>query len=110
MPQELNKKEQSLNTSDFNVSSNNVKGLKSSKKQLKHIQLFINKVIPKFFLFLQKTHYSKVTEKIWNDLFNCDLFFSHGKINSCGVLVGFYGNINYCVKKKLSDRILAVEC
>ena len=110
MPDELNKKEQSLNTSDFNVSSNNVKGLKSSKKQLKHIQLFINKVSPKFFLFLQKTHYSKVTEKIWNDLFNCDLFFSHGKINSCGVLVGFYGNINYCVKKKLSDRILAVEC
>ena len=110
MPDELNKKEQSLNTSDFNVSSNNVKGLKSSKKQLKHIQLFINKISPKFFLFLQKTHYSKVTEKIWNDLFNCDLFFSHGKINSCGVLVGFYGNINYCVKKKLSDRILAVEC
>ena len=110
MPDELNKKEQSLNTSDFNVSSNNVKGLKSSKKQLKHIQLFINKVSPKFFLFLQKTHYSKVTEKIWNDLFNCDLFFSQGKINSCGVLVGFYGNINYCVKKKLSDRILAVEC
>ena len=110
MPDQLNKKEKSLNTSDFNVSSNNVKGLQSSKKQLKHFQLFVNKISPKFFLFLHKTHYSKVTEKLWNDVFNCDLFFSHGKTNSCGVLVGFYGNINYCVKKKLSDGILAVEC
>ena len=110
MPDELNKKEQSLNTSDFNVSSNNVRGLQPSKKQLKHFQLFINKISPKCFLFLQKTHYSKVTEKLWNDVFNCDLFFSNGKTNSCCVLVGFYDNINYCVKKKLSDRILAVEC
>ena len=54
MPQELNKKEQSLNTSDFNVSSNNVKGLQLSKKQLKHFQLFINKISPKRILFLQK--------------------------------------------------------
>ena len=47
---------------------------------------------------------------IKNYVFNGDLFFSHGKTNSCGFLVGFYGNINYCVKKKLSDRILPVEC
>ena len=46
-------------------------------------------------MFLQETHSSKVTEK-----------------NSCGVLVGFYGNIIYFVKKKLSDisgRILALD-
>ena len=63
-------------------------------------------------MFLQETHSSKVTEKIWTDEFNGDLFFSHGKTNSCGVLVGFYGNINYFVKKKLSDnsgRILALD-
>ena len=54
MPEELNKTEQSLNTSDFNVSSNNVKGLQLSKKQLKHFQLFINKISPKRILFLQK--------------------------------------------------------
>ena len=50
--------------------------------------------------------------KKWSDEFNSDLFFSHGKTNSCGVLVGFYGNINYFVKKKLSDnsgRILALD-
>ena len=63
-------------------------------------------------MFLQETHSSKVTEKIWTDEFNGDLFFSHGKTNSCGVLVGFYGNINYSVKKKLSDnsgRILVLD-
>ena len=63
-------------------------------------------------MFLQETHSSKVTEEIWKDEFNGDLFFSHGKTNSCGVLVGFYGNINYSVKKKLSDnngRILVLD-
>ena len=66
MPDQLNKKEKSLNTSDFNVSSNNVNGLQSSKKQLKHFQLFINKISPKFFFVftqnaLLKSH-RKVTE------------------------------------------------
>ena len=63
-------------------------------------------------MFFQETHSSKVTEKIWSDEFNGNLFFPHGKTNSCGVLVGFYGNINYFVKKKLSDnsgRILALD-
>ena len=39
-------------------------------------------------------------------------FFSRGKTNTCGVLVGLYGNINYSVKKKLSDnsgRILVLD-
>ena len=57
-------------------------------------------------MFLQETHSSKVTEKIWSDdEFDGDLLFSHGKTNSRGVLVGFYGNINYSVEKKVSDHI-----
>ena len=35
MPEELNEKEQLLNTSDFNFLSYNVKGLPSFKKRLK---------------------------------------------------------------------------
>ena len=31
-------------------------------------------------------------------------FFSHKRTNSCGVLVGFFGNINYSFKKKMSDN------
>ena len=53
-------------------------------------------------MFLQENNSSKFTEKIWSDEFNGELLFSHGKINSCGVLVGFYSNINYSVKNKLS--------
>ena len=64
MPDKLNKKEQLLNTSNFNFLSNNVKGLQSSKKRLKHFQSFKNKLNPKGILFLQETHSSKVTEKI----------------------------------------------
>ena len=110
MFEELNKKEQLSNTSDFNFLSNNVKGLQSSKKRLKLFQYFKNKISPKGILFLQETHSSKVMEKIWSDEFNGDLFFP--QTNSCGVLVGFYGNINYSVKKKLSDnsgRILVLD-
>ena len=63
-------------------------------------------------MFLQETHSSKVTEKIWSNEFNGDLFLSHGKTNSCGALVGFYANISYFVRKKLSDgsgRILVLD-
>ena len=112
MPEESIKTEQLSNTSGFNFLSNNVKGLQSSKKRLKIFQYFKNKISPKSILFLQETHYSKVTEKIWSDEFNGDLLFSHGKTNSCSVLVGFYGDINYFVKKKLSDnsgRILVLD-
>ena len=112
MSEELNKTEQLSNTSDLNFLSNNVKGLQSSKKRLKLFQYFKNKISPKGILSLQETHSSKVTEKIWSDEFNGNLFFSHGKTNSCGVLLGFYDNINYFVKNKLSDssgRILALD-
>ena len=54
----------------------------------------------------------KVTKKMWSDEFNGDLLFANGETNSCGVLVGFYGNVYYSVKKKLSDnssRILVLD-
>ena len=59
-------------------------------------------------LLLHETKFSKITEKIWGDELNGDLLFSHGKTSSCGVLVGFYGNINYSVKNKLSDNSVLI--
>ena len=112
MSEELNKEEQILNTSNFNFLSNNVKGLQSSKKRLTFFEFFKNMLSPKGILFLQETHSLKVTEKIWSNEFNGDLFFSHWKTNSCSVLFGFYDNINYFSKKKLSDnsgRILVLD-
>ena len=63
MPEELSKKEQLSNASDFNFLSNNVKGLQSSKKRLKLFEYFKNRISPEGNLFLQETHSSKVTEK-----------------------------------------------
>ena len=75
-------------------------------------EYFKTKIDPKGILFLQETHSSIETEKKWNDEFNGQLFFSHGKTNSCGVVIAFYGNINYSVQKQLIDsegRILILE-
>ena len=63
-------------------------------------------------MFLQETHSLKVTKKIGSNEFNGDLLFSQGKTNSCGILVGFYGNIHYSAEKKLIDnngRILVLD-
>ena len=61
---------------------------------------------------MQETHSSVETEKQWNDEFKGQLYFFHGKTNSCVVLTGFYGNINVIIKKLLNDkneRILILE-
>ena len=63
-------------------------------------------------LFLQETHYLIDREKQWNDKFKDQLYFSHGKTNSCGVLIAFYGNLNVVVKNQFNDgygRILILE-
>ena len=48
----------------------------------------------------------------WIDEFKGQLYFSHGKNNSCGVLIAFYGNVNVVVKNQFNDdnrRILIFE-
>ena len=44
--------------------------------------------------------------------FKGQLDFYHGKTNSCGVLIAFYGNVNVVVKNQFNDdngRILILE-
>ena len=97
---------------NFNFLTNNVKGLQSSKKCVTIFEYFRSKVAPKGILFLQEMHSSVETEKQWNDKFKGQLYFSHGKTNSCGVLTGFHGNINVVIKKQLigkSGRILTLK-
>ena len=48
---------------NFNFLTNNVKGLRSSKKRFKIFEYFRNKVAPKGILFLLETHSSVETEK-----------------------------------------------
>ena len=66
---------------------------------------------PKGILFLQ-THSSVETENKWIDNFKDKIYYSHGKTNSCGLLIAFYGNLNVCVKNKVNDnddRVLILE-
>ena len=100
------------NQSNFNFLSNNLKGLQSSKKRLKLLNFLKYKIGPKGILFLQETHSSVETEKKWIDDFKDKIYYSHGKTNSCGVLIAIYGNLNICVKNKVHDndgRVLILD-
>ena len=99
------------NQSNLNFLSNNVKGLQSIKKRLKLFNFLKNKIGPKVILFLKETYSSVETEK-WIDDFKDKIYYSHGKTNSCGVLIAIYGNLNICVKNKVHDndgRVLILD-
>ena len=83
-----------------------------SKKCVKMFEYFKNKIGHRGILFLQETNSSIDTEKQWNDEFKGQLYFSHGKTNSCGVLIIFYGNVNVVVKNQFNGgngRILILK-
>ena len=46
-------------------------------------------------LFLQETHSSSKDETKWKDDFKGELFFSYGKTNSCGVVIGYTGKRSF---------------
>ena len=67
---------------------------------------------PMCILFLQETHSSIEIEKKWIDDFKDKVHYSHGKTNSCGVLIAIYGNLNICVKNKVNGndcKVLTLE-
>ena len=76
----------------INFVSNNVKGFQSTSKRLKLIKYFKDKIASNGFLFLQETHSTIVDEIKWKDDFKGEVFYSHGKSNSCGVLICFIGS------------------
>ena len=64
------------------------------------------------FVFLNKTHFEIGDEKKLEDEFKGRFFFSHGKLNSCRVLIGYYGTkrIEVIIKKcHNSEGILLLE-
>ena len=70
--------------------SNNVKGIQNSGKRIKLFEYLKSCVTVNGFIFLQETHSCINDEIKWRDEFNGELFFSHGKANSYGVVIGFY--------------------
>ena len=92
--------------------SNNVNGLKSSKKRIKMFEYFRDKVSNNGIIFLQETHSTEDAHNKWRDDFQGQIFFSHGTTNSCGVMIGFLGNkkINYNkIRMDNNDRIIFLE-
>ena len=97
---------------NFNFLCNNVKGSKKSKKRLKLFQYFKNKIFPNGILLLQESHSTKEKEIKRKDKLYGNLYFSHGKSNSWGVLIGFSGKKTFIVKKSLCDgngRVMILE-
>ena len=74
--------------------SNNVNGIRSTKKRLKLIEYFKSNLNSEGFLFLQETHSTLKDEVNWTQEFKGQLFFSQGKSNSCGVLICYFGSKN----------------
>ena len=89
-----------MSSINFNLISNNVKGLQPYKMQLKIFKYLKNKSGPNGILFLQETHSTKENEIRWIG----QIHYSHGKSNSCGVLIAFSCGIMYTVRKKAFDK------
>ena len=97
---------------NLNFLSNNINGLKSSKKRIKMSDYFREKIANNGTLFLQETHSSLDAVFNWRDNFKGELFFLYGTINSCGVMVGYLGSNKIKVNKIKNDnqgRILIVD-
>ena len=77
--------------------TNNVKGIQSFKKKLKLIQYFKDKIGSTGVLFLQETDFNSKIEQKWKEDFKGQVVFSHGKINSCGVLTAYFGKETFFV-------------
>ena len=86
--------------------------MQAISKRIKIFKYLKNYVTSNGFIFLQETHSSVKDEKNWNDEFKGQLFFSHGKINSCRVAIGFVGTKTLNILKIKRDnlgRILVIE-
>ena len=96
----------------INFISSNVKRLQSTNKRLKLIKYFKHKIVSNGFLFLRETNSTVNDEVKWKDDFEGKVFYSHGKSNSCGILICFIGSKKVFIRNKLSDndgRILILD-
>ena len=53
-----------MNSNQINTISNNVNGIQSTKKRIKMIQYFKNKLLPQGILFLQETHSTELMRQV----------------------------------------------
>ena len=56
------------------------------------------------FCFFQETHSTINDEIKWKDYFKGEVFYSHSKCNSCGVLTCFLDSKRLFIRNKLLDN------
>ena len=71
---------------------------------MKLIQNFKDKIGRTGALLLQETHSNSKIEQKWKEDFKGQVFFSHGKTNSCGVLIAYLGTETFFVNKQEIDK------
>ena len=101
-----------LSNNKLSFITNNVKWIQPLKKRLKLIQYFKSKIRACGLLFLKESHSNSKVEQKWKEDFHGKVFFSHGKINSRGVLIAYFGTEKVTVKKQQTDhsgRILILD-
>ena len=92
------------NTNCLTFITNNIKGIQNNSKRLSVVEYFKNKLGNSVILLLQETHSTFNDENIWKNDFNVPVFYSHGTSQSCGVLIAFFGNLNFLVNKQVGDK------
>ena len=88
-----------LPNKSLSFTTNNVKGIQSSKKRFKLIQYFKDKVELTGVLFLRETHSNSKIKLKWKKDFKGQVFFSPGKTNSCSVVTAYFGKETFLLKK-----------
>ena len=86
--------------------------MQAISKGIEIFEYLNNYITSNSFIFLQETDSSVKDEKIWNDEFEEQLFFSHGKTNSCGIATGLVGTKDLNILKTKRDNlgcILVIE-
>ena len=99
-----------LSNNKLSFITSNVKGIQSLKRRLKLIQYFKSKIESCGLLFLQETHSNSKVEQKWKKDFHGKVFFSHGKTNSCGVVIAYWELKNLQLKKQQTDHNGRILC
>ena len=84
--------------------TNNIKGIQNKTQRLSAREYLKNKLSNNRILFLQETHSTFNHENIWKNDFNVPVFYSHGTSQSCGVLIAYFGNLNFSVNKQVTEK------
>jgi exonuclease III len=96
---------------DLQLYSFNVRGLRDSLKRniiFKHLQRKSDCAV----FLLQETHSLEADEDLWRQLWSGKMYFSHGRSDSCGVLIMFSPGLNFDIKNIIKDdngRFLAIH-